>query len=160
MAAKAEQERLAKEKAAKEAADKAKKEKERAAKAEAERKAQEAALNDIFGSLSEESQQNNAARQQFVTSEVGRYGAIYTQLIRQNLLVEDSFRGKQCRVNLKLIPTGTGALLGSLTVLDGDSRLCAATKRAVAQVNSFPLPKDRPDVVEKLKNINLTVAPE
>lgn len=71
MAAKAEQERLAKEKAAKEAADKAKKEKERAAKAEAERKAQEAALNDIFGSLSEESQQNNAARQQFVTSEVG-----------------------------------------------------------------------------------------
>ncbi|MDF4536031.1 cell envelope integrity TolA C-terminal domain-containing protein, partial [Vibrio parahaemolyticus] len=31
---------------------------------------------------------------------------------------------------------------------------------AVAQVNSFPLPKDQPDVVEKLKNINLTVAPE
>lgn len=158
IAAKAEQDRLAKEKAAKEAAEKAKKEK--AAKAEADRKAQEAALNDIFGSLSEESQQNNSARQQFVTSEVGRYGAIYTQLIRQNLLVEDSFRGKQCRVNLKLIPTGTGALLGSLTVLDGDSRLCAATKRAVAQVNSFPLPKDQPDVVEKLKNINLTVAPE
>ncbi|HDI3136324.1 TPA: cell envelope integrity protein TolA [Vibrio cholerae] len=153
-AAKAEAERKVKEEAAKKA------EQERAAKAEAERKAQEAALNDIFGSLSEESQQNNAARQQFVTSEVGRYGAIYTQLIRQNLLVEDSFRGKQCRVNLKLIPTGTGALLGSLTVLDGDSRLCAATKRAVAQVNSFPLPKDQPDVVEKLKNINLTVAPE
>ncbi|HDI3196467.1 TPA: cell envelope integrity protein TolA [Vibrio cholerae] len=160
-AKKAEQERVAKEAAAAKAEQqRIEREKERAAKAEAERKAQEAALNDIFGSLSEESQQNNAARQQFVTSEVGRYGAIYTQLIRQNLLVEDSFRGKQCRVNLKLIPTGTGALLGSLTVLDGDSRLCAATKRAVAQVNSFPLPKDQPDVVEKLKNINLTVAPE
>jgi len=110
--------------------------------------------------LSSENQQNNAARQQFVASETDRYGAIYTQLIRQNLLVEENFRGKQCRVNLRLIPTGTGALLGSLSVIDGDSRLCAATQRAVAQVDSFPLPKDQPDVVEKLRNINLTVAPE
>jgi len=37
--------------------------------------------------------------------------------------------------------------------------LCAATKRAVAQVNSFPLPKD-PDIIDKVKNINLTVVPE
>jgi colicin import membrane protein len=37
--------------------------------------------------------------------------------------------------------------------------LCSATKRAVAQVNSFPLPTDK-DVVDELKNIILTVIPE
>ncbi|MEZ8153466.1 cell envelope integrity protein TolA [Vibrio splendidus] len=186
-AAKAEQERVAKEKAAKEAADKARKEKEAAeraekqriakekeaaaaaekarkakeaaAKAEKERKQQEAALNDIFAGLETESTQNSSARQQFISDEAQRYGAIYTQLIQQNLLLEDSYRGRSCRVNLKLIPTGSNAILGSLSILDGDSRLCAATKRAVAQVQSYPLPKD-PDIVKSLKDINLTVSPE
>ncbi|MEZ8464477.1 cell envelope integrity protein TolA [Vibrio splendidus] len=170
--AKAEQERVAKEKAAKEAADKARKEKEAAAaaekarkakeaaaKAEKERKQQEAALNDIFAGLETESTQNSSARQQFISDEAQRYGAIYTQLIQQNLLLEDSYRGRSCRVNLKLIPTGSNAILGSLSILDGDSRLCAATKRAVAQVQSYPLPKD-PDIVKSLKDINLTVSPE
>lgn len=160
-AAKAEQERLAKEKAAKEAAEKARLEKERAARAERERKEQEAALNDIFSGLESEAQSNSAARSQYVTSEAQRWGAIYTQLIQQNLLLEDSFKGKQCKVNLRLIPTGTGAIVGELKILDGDSRLCSATKRAVAQVGTFPLPKkDEADIIEKLKNINLTVVPE
>ena len=158
-AAKAEKERIAKEKAAKEAAEKARKEKERLERIERERKEQEAALNDIFAGLETEAEANTSARSSHVSSEADRYGAIYTQLIQQNLLLEDSFRGKSCRVNLRLIPTGADAIVGNLSVLDGDSRLCAATKRAVAQVNSFPLPKD-PDVVNKIKNINLTVVPE
>lgn len=158
-AEKAEQERIAKEKAAKEAAEKARKEKERLERIERERKEQEAALNDIFAGLETEAEANTSARSSHVASEADRYGAIYTQLIQQNLLLEDSFRGKSCRVNLRLIPTGADAIVGNLSVLDGDSRLCAATKRAVAQVNSFPLPKD-PDVVSKIKNINLTVVPE
>ncbi|MGD8111161.1 cell envelope integrity protein TolA [Vibrio sp. TRT 17S01] len=159
VAEKAEKERIAKEKAAKEAAEKARKEKERLERLERERKEQEAALNDIFAGLESESEQNSSARNSFVTSEVSRYGAIYTQLIEQNLLFEDSFRGKECRVNLRLIPTGAGAVLGNLTVLGGDSRVCAATKRAITQVSSFPMPKD-PSVVEELKNINLTVVPK
>ncbi|MBL4240472.1 cell envelope integrity protein TolA [Vibrio fluvialis] len=175
-AAKAEQERVAREKAAQEAQEKARKEreaaakaaaekarleKERAERAERERKEQEAALNNIFAGLETESQNNSVARSQHVTSEAQRWGAIYTQLIQQNLLLEDSFKGKQCKVNLRLIPTGTGAIVGDLRILDGDSRLCAATKRAVAQVGTFPLPKkDESDVIEKLKNINLTVVPE
>ncbi|KDN30370.1 biopolymer transporter TolR [Vibrio fortis] len=158
-AERAEKERLAKEKAAKEAAEKARKEQERLKRLEEERKQQEAALNDIFAGLETEASQNSSARQQFIGDEVQRYGAIYTQLIEQNLLLEDSFRGKSCRVNLKLIPTGSNAILGSLSILEGDSRLCAATKRAVAQVQSYPLPKD-PDIVNSLKNINLTVLPE
>lgn len=158
-AEKAEKERIAKEKAAKEAAEKARKEKERLERLERERKEQEAALNDIFAGLESEAEANTSARSSHVASEADRYGAIYTQLIQQNLLLEDSFRGKSCRVNLRLIPTGADAILGNLSVLGGDSRLCAATKRAVAQVNSFPLPKD-PAVVDKVKNINLTVVPE
>ncbi|MEZ9175536.1 cell envelope integrity protein TolA [Vibrio kanaloae] len=158
-AERAEKQRIAKEKEAAAAAEKARKEKEAAARAEKERKQQEAALNDIFEGLETEATQNSSARQQFINDEALRYGAIYTQLIQQNLLLEDSYRGRSCRVNLKLIPTGSNAILGSLSILDGDSRLCAATKRAVAQVQSYPLPKD-PDIVKSLKDINLTVSPE
>ncbi|WP_086775341.1 cell envelope integrity protein TolA [Vibrio coralliirubri] len=158
-AERAEKQRIAKEKEAAAAAEKARKAKEAAAKAEKERKQQEAALNDIFAGLETEATQNSSARQQFISDEAQRYGAIYTQLIQQNLLLEDSYRGRSCRVNLKLIPTGSNAILGSLSILDGDSRLCAATKRAVAQVQSYPLPKD-PDIVNSLKDINLTVSPE
>ncbi|MEZ8057940.1 cell envelope integrity protein TolA [Vibrio splendidus] len=158
-AERAEKQRIAKEKEAAAAAEKARKAKEAAARAEKERKQQEAALNDIFAGLETESTQNSSARQQFISDEAQRYGAIYTQLIQQNLLLEDSYRGRSCRVNLKLIPTGSNAILGSLRILDGDSRLCAATKRAVAQVQSYPLPKD-PDIVKSLKDINLTVSPE
>ncbi len=159
-AQKAEQERVAKEKAAKEAAEKARKEKERLEQLERERKEQEKALNSIFSGLESEAAQNTSARSQYVADESQRWGAIYSQLIQQNLLLEDSFRGKQCRVNLRLIPTGTGAIVSDVSVLDGDNRLCAATRRAVAQVGTFPLPKDEPDVIAKLKNINLTVVPE
>ncbi|WP_456295893.1 cell envelope integrity protein TolA [Vibrio sp. AK197] len=155
-AEKAEKERIEKERQAKEAAEKARQEKERLEK---QRKEQEAALNDIFSGLETEAAQNSSARGKHIASEADRYGAIYTQLIREQLLIEDSFRGKQCRVNLRLIPTGSGAIVGSLNILDGDSRLCAAAKRAVATVNTFPLPND-PDVVAKLKDINLTVEPQ
>ncbi|MCG9639701.1 cell envelope integrity protein TolA [Vibrio sp. Isolate34] len=158
-AERAEKQRIAKEKEAAAAAEEARKAKEAAARAEKERKQQEAALNDIFAGLETEATQNSSARQQFISDEAQRYGAIYTQLIQQNLLLEDSYRGRSCRVNLKLIPTGSNAILGSLSILDGDSRLCAATKRAVAQVQSYPLPKD-PDIVKSLKDINLTVSPE
>ncbi|MDA0116962.1 cell envelope integrity protein TolA [Vibrio sp. T11.5] len=158
-AEKAEKQRIAKEKAAKEAAEKARKEKERLERLKRERKEQEAALDNIFSGLETEAAQNSSARQQHVNSEADRFGAIYIQLIQQNLLLEDSFRGKSCRVNLRLIPTGAGAIVGNLSVLDGDNRLCSATRRAVAQVGSFPLPKEQ-DVINQLKNINLTVEPK
>ena len=160
-AKRAEQERIAKEKAAKEAAEKARQEQQRLARLERERKEQEAAMNSIFSGLESEAQSISAARSQHIANEAQRWGAIYTQMIQQNLLLEDSFRGRQCRVNLRLIPTGADAIVGDVQVLNGDNRLCAATKRAVAKVGSFPLPTaDEKDLIERLKNINLTVAPE
>ncbi|HDY7869048.1 TPA: cell envelope integrity protein TolA [Vibrio vulnificus] len=152
-AAKAEQERIAKEKAAKEAAEKARKEKERL---ERERKEQEAALKDIFAGLETESSQNSAARSQHVLDEKNRYGAIYTQLIQQRLLKDEYLLGKSCKVNIKLIPTGVDAIVNSVSILEGDTRVCNAAKSAILQVGSFPMPAD--DAVrQELRNINLTV---
>ncbi|ELE7612019.1 cell envelope integrity protein TolA [Vibrio vulnificus] len=155
-AAKAEQERIAKEKAAKEAAEKARKEKERLERLERERKEQEAALNDIFAGLENESSQNSAARSQHVLDEKNRYGAIYTQLIQQRLLKDEYLLGKSCKVNIKLIPTGVDAIVNSVSILEGDTRVCNAAKSAILQVGSFPMPAD--DAVrQELRNINLTV---
>ncbi len=159
-AEKAEKARIAKEKAAKEAAEKARKEQERLRQLEQQRKEQEAALSNIFQGLESENSKINSARGQYIASEVEKYGAIYKQLIQQNLRIEDNFKGRSCRINLRLIPTGNGALVGGVSVLDGDRSVCVATQSAIAQVDSFPIPKDDPDVVEKLRNINLTVVPE
>ena len=156
-AAKAEQERIAKEKAAKEAAEKARKEKERLEQIERERKEQEAALDDIFAGLESESSANQQAQGQFVADEVSRYSSIYTQLIQSKLLKDDYLLGKECRVNIKLIPTGADMIVSSVNVLSGDSRVCAAAKSAIAQVPSFPMSTDS-TVNQRLKDINLTVA--
>ncbi|WP_418110083.1 cell envelope integrity protein TolA [Vibrio parahaemolyticus] len=151
-AQKAEQERIAKEKAAKEAAEKARKEKERL-----ERKEQEAALDDIFAGLESEASANQQAQGKFVADEVSRYSSIYIQLIQSRLLKDDYLLGKECRVNIKLIPTGTDMIVSSVNVLSGDSRVCAAAKSAIAQVPSFPMSTDS-TVNQRLKDINLTVA--
>ncbi|HDM8222063.1 TPA: cell envelope integrity protein TolA [Vibrio campbellii] len=156
-AAKAEQERIAKEKAAKEAAEKARQEKERLERLERERKEQEAALNDIFAGLESEASQNSAARNQFINDELSRMSSIYTQNIQQRLIKDDYLLGKECRVNIKLIPTGTDMMVAGVTILDGDARVCAAAKSAIAQVGTFPKSSEEA-VNEKLKDINLTVA--
>lgn len=156
-AQKAEQERIAKEKAAKEAAEKARKEKERLERLERERKEQEAALDDIFAGLESEASANQQAQGKFVADEVSRYSSIYIQLIQSRLLKDDYLLGKECRVNIKLIPTGTDMIVSSVKVLSGDSRVCAAAKSAIAQVPSFPMSTDS-TVNQRLKDINLTVA--
>ncbi|EGQ8123125.1 cell envelope integrity protein TolA [Vibrio parahaemolyticus] len=157
VAQKAEQERIAKEKAAKEAAEKARKEKERLERLERERKEQEAALDDIFAGLESEASANQQAQGKFVADEVSRYSSIYIQLIQSRLLKDDYLLGKECRVNIKLIPTGTDMIVSSVNVLSGDSRVCAAAKSAIAQVPSFPMSTDS-TVNQRLKDINLTVA--
>ncbi|TXM13884.1 cell envelope integrity protein TolA [Vibrio parahaemolyticus] len=156
-AQKAEQERIAKEKAAKEAAEKARKEKERLERLERERKEQETVLDDIFAGLESEASANQQAQGKFVADEVSRYSSIYIQLIQSRLLKDDYLLGKECRVNIKLIPTGTDMIVSSVNVLSGDSRVCAAAKSAIAQVPSFPMSTDS-TVNQRLKDINLTVA--
>lgn len=137
----------------------AKAEAARKAKLEQERAAEDAALNDIFSGLEAETEQLSTAKQRYAASELDRYGSIYKQMIQDKLLTEDSFRGKSCKINIRLLQTGKDAIVSKVTSIDGDSALCSAAKRAVAQVGSFPMPDDK-DVADKLKNINLIVAPE
>ena len=80
-------------------------------------------------------------------------------MIQEKLLTEDSFRGKSCKINIRLVQAGKDAILSKVTPMNGDSALCSAAKRAVAQVGNFPLPADK-EVADKLKNIDLIVAPE
>lgn len=138
--------------------DKRRKEELEAAKKKVEQKRLEQVVKEPKA-LPVETKAPSAERSRHITNEAGRYGAIYTQLIKQNLLSEDSFKGRNCKVNLRLIPTGSSAVLGGLSILDGDNRLCAMTKRAVAQVQYYPLPSDS-DVVSKVKDINLIIEVE
>ncbi len=124
-----------------------------------EKKAQDTALNDVFSGLEAENEQISVARQKYITSELVRYGAIYTQMIQEKLLTEDAFKGKSCKINIRLIQAGKGAIVSKVSPIDGDARLCSAAKRAVAQVGTFPLPTEQ-DVADQLKNINLTVEPK
>lgn len=162
-ARKAEEERqrkLAEKKKAEEAARKAE-----AARKEAERKAaeakrqqaeQEAALNELFSGLESESATRDTARGRFVNDETARFGAIYTQMIKQNLLVDDNLRGQECIVKMRI--SGTGLLL-DVNEVGGNSSLCRATKAAVLKVSSFPMPDDK-EIAAQLQNIELTVKPE
>ncbi|WP_264876944.1 cell envelope integrity protein TolA [Vibrio agarivorans] len=159
-AEKAEQERIEKERAAKEAAEKARQEQERLERLERERQEQEAALNDIFAGMEAESQLNQAAQVAHNQSEIDHYSNLYIQYIEQRLRTEERFYGKECRVNLRLTPTATGAFVQSVTIRDGDPHLCSAAKTAIVQVGNFPMPKDQPELVNILKDINLTVKPQ
>ncbi|GAL18484.1 TolA protein [Vibrio maritimus] len=116
-------------------------------------------MNDIFSGLESEAASNTAARSSKVDAEIARMSQIYQNLIEQHLLQESSFRGKECRVNIQLIPAGNSAVAGAVKVIEGDTRLCNATKRAIAQVRSFPL-SEFPEVNAQLKNINLTYKPQ
>ncbi|WP_077605445.1 cell envelope integrity protein TolA [Salinivibrio kushneri] len=179
-AEKARQEKLAAQRKAEEEAKKAEAERQRKlaerkkaeeearkaeqARQEAERKAQEAkrrqqeqeaALNDLFSGLESEASQRQSARGQFIQDEVARYGAIFTQMIQQRLIVDDGLSGQECVVNMRLSPTG---LLLNVEEKAGNTRLCRATKTAVASVSQFPMPEDG-DIIAKLRDIELTVRP-
>ncbi|WIG80384.1 cell envelope integrity protein TolA [Photobacterium damselae] len=169
-AKKAEADRKAKEAAKKEAeeaaklaeqkrieAEKQRKESERkAAEAKAKQQQQEAALDNIFDGLEAETQQRGGAKGQFIADETQRYGAIYKQMIQQNLLTDQSFIGKQCVLSMRLSANG---LLLNVDQVSGDNTLCRAAKAAVVKISQFPMPED-PAVIEKLRNIKLTVSPQ
>ncbi|HIF9258032.1 TPA: cell envelope integrity protein TolA [Photobacterium damselae] len=169
-AKKAEADRKAKEAAKKKAEEAAKlaeqkrieaeiqrKESERkAAEAKAKQQQQEAALDNIFDGLEAETQQRGGAKGQFIADETQRYGAIYKQMIQQNLLTDQSFIGKQCVLSMRLSANG---LLLNVDQVSGDNTLCRAAKAAVVKISQFPMPED-PAVIEKLRNIKLTVSPQ
>ncbi|OAJ95905.1 cell envelope integrity protein TolA [Vibrio bivalvicida] len=153
-AAKAEKDRIAKEKAAKEAAEKARKEKERLKRIERERKEQEAALNDIFSGLETEAEANSSARSRHLMDERSRYIAIYQTTVESNLLKDQSYAGRSCLLNIKLVPAGSNkAFVSSATVIEGDSSLCRAAKASIAKAREFDFPQE-PELQKEFRDFD------
>lgn len=134
------------------------KEREAKAKADAERKKKEAAENaEMERIMQEQLAQEQAAQQQRrraqVLTEVERYTALIQQTIKRNLYDDDSFKGKVCRLNIKLATTG---YVTSIRILGGHDALCRAAESAVRRAEELPV-SDAADVYEQLKDINLKV---
>ena len=138
--------------------EKERKEREAKAKAEAERKKKEAAERaEMERIMQEQLAQEQAAQQERrrkqVLTEVERYTALIQQTIKRNLYSDDSYKGKTCRLNIRLATTG---FVTSIRVLGGNDALCRAAESAVRRAEKLPV-SEAPDVYEQLKDITLKV---
>jgi colicin import membrane protein len=130
------------------------KEQEALAKAEAKRKAEQAKADEALReALAAEQAELQKAEQQKVLTEKQRYAALIKATIQRNLITNDAFRGKNCRLNIRL---GIGGVVLKVDVLSGDDALCRAAITAVYKPSNLPVSRD-PVVFAELKNINLTV---
>ncbi|MBE1287411.1 MAG: cell envelope integrity protein TolA [Alteromonadaceae bacterium] len=124
------------------------------AEAEAKRKAERAKADEALQeALAAEQAKIKKAEQQKVLSEKQRYAALIKATIQRNLITNDAFRGKSCRLNIRL---GIGGVVLKVDVLSGDDALCRAAITAVYKPSNLPVSRD-PAVFAELKNINLTV---
>ncbi|WP_395341833.1 cell envelope integrity protein TolA [Ningiella sp. W23] len=106
--------------------------------------------------LAQEQQVLSAANQRRVMSEVEKYQALIQQTIMQNLFDIESFRGKSCRLNVRLSQSG---LVIDVRILDGDDALCRASQAAVLRPATLPVSSD-PAVFAEIRDLNITVIPE
>jgi len=142
------------------AAQEAKERREREAreKAEAERKQKEAREKAEMERIMQEQMEAERAaqqkrRQQQVLSEVDRYKALIQNKIIQGLYNDSAYKGKQCRLNIRLATTG---FVTQVRTLGGDPALCRAAEAAVRRPDKLPMSAEA-DVYQELKDINLTV---
>ncbi|OFI36057.1 cell envelope integrity protein TolA [Alteromonas lipolytica] len=132
------------------------KEREAAEKAEAAQKAKEAKERaEMERIMQEQLAKEQAAmqqqRRQQVLSEVERYQIMIQQTIMRYLNAD--FKGKSCRLKLKLATTG---FVSQVNIVDGDPALCRAAESAVRRAETLPM-SDDPAVYEELKDIDLKV---
>ncbi len=155
-AAKAEAKRKQEEAAAK----KAEEERKRKAEVEAKRKAEEQARLEQERMMQEALAAEQAAlsqtRNKQVLSEVQRYTSMIRATIQRNLVVDESMRGKSCRIFIRLAQDG---FVTGNEIVSGDPVVCRATKAAINKAGRLPVSPEA-DVYNKLKEINLTVQPE
>ena len=92
-------------------------------------------------------------RSQQILTEVDKYRVQIQQTIMRYLVEDPDFKGKTCRLNIRLASTG---LVSKVSIIEGEPALCRAAQSAVLRPDKLPV-SDDPDVYEQLKNINLTV---
>ncbi|EOG1045359.1 cell envelope integrity protein TolA [Vibrio fluvialis] len=100
-----------------------------------------------------------------VTSEAQRWGAIYTQLISQNLGTNSLYKDQVCWINLRLQPNG---YVRKVTILHPKSKesyrtpnqelFCNEVFLVAFRLKRYPMPKQI-DVIKNLLNVNLTIRP-
>ncbi|WP_241970245.1 cell envelope integrity protein TolA [Pseudidiomarina aquimaris] len=162
-AAEAEKRRKAEEEAARKAEEERKRREEEARRLEEERKRKEAEERAraererlMQEELERERQARAAARSRQVQSELGKYTNLIKATIQRNLISDPSMQGKQCVVNIRLASSG---FVISVNRVSGDPGVCKATENAVLKAGTLPVSED-PEVFAKMKDINLTFAPE
>ena len=92
-------------------------------------------------------------RRKQVMSEVDRYRALITSKVQSFLYADDSFKGKECRLNIRLATSG---YVTQVKRLGGDDALCRAAEAAVRRPDKLPM-SDDPAVYEQIRDINITV---
>ncbi|EKO3404975.1 cell envelope integrity protein TolA [Vibrio fluvialis] len=100
-----------------------------------------------------------------VASEAQRWGAIYTQLISQNLSTNTLYKDQVCWINLRLQPTGH---VRRVTILHpkyeekyhtpNQELFCNEVFLVAFRLKQYPMP-NQSEVVKRLMNINLTIRP-
>src|SRR5690554_1855078 len=162
-AAEAEARRKREEEAAAKAEAERKRKEEEARKAEEERKRREAEAREraererqIQEDLEREAQQRSAARQQQIATETERYKGLIRQTIQRNWITDDSMRGKECVLDIRLAASG---FVISVSQGSGDAVVCQSARNAILKTNTLPVPKD-PEVFKEFENFALKVAPE
>lgn len=110
----------------------------------------------LASQLAEEAEARRAAKAGQIRTEKQRYLALIVAKLQQNWFVDDSMRGKECRINIKLAPDGAAT---SVTPLGGDYNLCMSAVRAIEKAGNFPMSKD-PAVYDALKDITTILQPE
>lgn len=94
-----------------------------------------------------------AVRNQQVMSELEKYQSLITQTIMRNLTSDGGFKGKKCKLNVKLASNG---LVLEVKALEGNGALCRAAQTAVLRPSTLPVSSD-PEVFQKMKNLNIIV---
>lgn len=105
---------------------------------------------------SELAEARRAANTGHVLTEKQRYLAKIIAKIQQNWVVDDTMRGKECRLNMKLAPDGS---LTQITVLEGDYNLCLSAIAAIKKAGKFPMSSD-PVIYDALRDLTTILRPE
>ncbi|MFT5759347.1 MAG: colicin import membrane protein [Alteromonadaceae bacterium] len=107
--------------------------------------------------MAEEMANRKQARRQQMMTEVGRFTALITQTIQQNLITDRStMEGKSCKLTISLAPSG---FVTNVRSGQGDRIVCDAAKTAIYKAGTLPVSKDA-EVFKEMSTISLTVVPE
>ncbi|MEZ8454373.1 cell envelope integrity protein TolA [Vibrio cyclitrophicus] len=97
--------------------------------------------------------QSNSSIGKVASSELNKYGQIYTQMIQNELIWSDGLEGKICTLNIHLSEHCNVTEISS----SGYEKLCENSEKAVKSVGVFPMPANE-ELAKKLMEIKLTIA--